>query len=278
MKRNRQGLSLFSVVVFALVCMAHAGVFYCAARFTPTVNTTEQEKIVKLEVVSLNESKPAEIIPTEQVIEQPVKIPDQKIKTESHPPKKSEKELTAPKQAPEKQLAAKSQEPIKTEQKPQLAQQQTIQTTQTDQPGKNAGYSATSLTQGEGNKTVTKAGIEKTGSGSESASPKNGRENNGGGADGGKTQKARWTYIDKSYPENLRRNNVTGRVTFGVLVGANGKAQRVSIMNSTNAKLNSQAIRSVRQGRYLPEIKNGQTIEKEISFSLSYELNGVSIN
>ena len=277
MKQNRQSLSLFSVAVFVSVCAVHAGVFYCAAQFTPTAVISAQEKTVKLEVVSLNESKPVQTIPIEPPVAQPVKIPDGQIKTDSHILPKSAKELTAPKQAQEKQLAAKSQEPIKAEQKPQVAQQQNIQTTQTEQPGKNTGYSATSLAQGDSYKTVTKAGTEKTGGGSDSTSPKKGNENNGG-VGGGKTQNARVISIDKSFPENLRRQDATGKVTFNVLVGVNGRAKQVSIINTTNSKFNTQANRSARGGRYQSAMENGQTVEKRITFSIDYKLDGVVVN
>ncbi len=267
MKLNRQGVSFFSVAVFFVVCIAHAGIFYCAAKFTPASVVPSQEKTVKLEVVSLNKTTPVEALASEQPS---VGISEQQEKTEPHP-HKTAKELTAPKQMPEKQMAAKSQEVIKSEQKPQVAQHQNIQTTQTDQPSNHTGFSSTSLAQGDGNKTVTKAGTEKIGGSFESTSPKKGNESNGGSGEG-KTQRAALISINKIYPEEARRAGITGKVTVAVLVGINGRAKNVTVVSSSDTKLTSSGKRSAELGRYRPAIKNGEKQEESITVIIDYKI------
>ena len=262
MKLNRQGFSFFSVAVFCVVCVAHAGIFYCAARLEPASIVSTQEKIVKLEVVSLNETKSPQT-PS-------VKQEDQPAKAEPHAPK-SAKELTAPKQAPEKQLTARPHETVKTEQKPQLAQQQNIQTTQTSQPTTHTALSATSQAQGDSNKTLTKGSGEKTGTGTDTTASKKGNESSGGSG-GGITQRAALISINKIYPEDARRAGITGKVTLAVLVGTNGRAKNVTVVNSSEIRLTASGKKSAELGRYRSAMRNGEKQEESITVIIDYKI------
>ena len=259
---------LFYTLVVIAVCVVHMAVFYCVARYAPAkFRVAPAEKINTMEMVQLSAGKPVPI-ETQKPSQTHPDLPDQPKKNELRQ-KNTPQELTAPKKAPEKQLAAKAHEDLKAPEQAKVAQTQPVQTTRTDKPAAQV-FSATSLAGGNANQTVGK-GKEATGTATESTAAKVGKE--GGGSGGGaKDRSAATISINKYYPEDARRQNVTGVVMVKVIVGINGRAKNTSIISSTDARLSAAGKKAAALARYRPAIKNGKPAEDTIAVKIIYDL------
>ncbi len=259
---------LFYTLVVLAVCVVHLAVFYCVARYAPALlSVVPAEKINTMEVVQLSANKSVPI-ETQKPQQAHPNVADQPKKNEPRQ-KNMLKELTAPKKAPEKQLAAKVHEALKDPKQVKVAQTQPLQTTQTDKPAAQA-FSATSLAVGNANQT-TGTGKKATGTATESTASRVGKEDGGSGG-GAKDRSASTISINKYYPEEAKRQNVTGVVMVKVTVSANGRAKNAIVISSTDARLTAAGKKAAALAKYRPAIKNGELAEDTIAVRIIYEL------
>ncbi len=261
--------SVYFPAVFFIVILIHAVILYCVSRLTHVTYHSKKEKLVNIQMVNLPDSKPVELIKPENDENHAMMPSEQSVNNEPITQKKNT-EFTAPRKAPEKKLGAKPHQAIEDNQKIQVAKFQNMQTTQSDSPA-GSNYSSTSLAHGNANQTLSKEKGNKSGNDAESTSPNQGKEINGGQG-GGKTQGAGLISINKVYPENLKRNNVMGVVSVEVLVDVSGRAKSVTVINSSDPRLNEPGKRSAQLARYRPAMENGQKIEKKYVYHIKYDL------
>ncbi len=75
------------------------------------------------------------------------------------------------------------------------------------------------------------------------------------------------------YPELARKAGIEGEVLINVLVGADGKVRRTSIIKSDNEILNNSAIKAVKDcGVFTPAIQNGQPIICWVAIPIKFKL------
>lgn len=74
------------------------------------------------------------------------------------------------------------------------------------------------------------------------------------------------------YDDASRKAKVEGTVVLYVVVGDNGGASDVSVFRPLNPALDANAIKAVRQWRFVPAMKNGQPIATAVLIEVNYEM------
>ena len=263
----------YSIAIFVIVCLLHVGLLYFVSYRMQTEYIQKHNTDTVMEVVSLpvkEEPVVVDLTQDDPPFESRVVPKKNEPKTQGEPKaSKPGREFVAPNKAPQKQLAAKADEVLQDKQTPQLARYQDMQTTKTDNPS-SGNFSSTSLSQGSGDKTVTKDG-EKSGTAVQSTSPRTGKETSGG--KGGKQNQAlKLISINKNYPESLQRKGITGTVRVQVVVGANGRVKSATVVSSEHPELKEYGRRSAFSARFQPMIKEGEKTEATTIIPIKFEI------
>ena len=97
----------------------------------------------------------------------------------------------------------------------------------------------------------------------------------GGGAyhvGGGVTKPKIISRVEPDYSEEGRRNKWQGVILLRVVIGADGKAQDISVVRSPGMGLDEKAMEALRQWRFEPGTKDGQPVPVEVLFEVSFRL------
>jgi TonB family protein len=74
------------------------------------------------------------------------------------------------------------------------------------------------------------------------------------------------------FPDNLRRQKVTGMVIVGLTVDKSGKAADVHIVQGLGNDLDKEAIHAVQQYRFTPAVYHGQPVASEIKVEVNFKI------
>ncbi len=75
------------------------------------------------------------------------------------------------------------------------------------------------------------------------------------------------------YPERAKRNNIQGTVVLRVVIGPNGHALSVDVIQSESSLLDNAAVDAAKKTTYTPGIQNGKPVKASISIPVRFELN-----
>ena len=74
------------------------------------------------------------------------------------------------------------------------------------------------------------------------------------------------------YTELARAHQIQGDVRLSVLVGADGNIKKVEVLNALPDGLTEEAIKSARQMRFKPALKNGEPVEMWVTMDVGFNL------
>jgi TonB family protein len=77
--------------------------------------------------------------------------------------------------------------------------------------------------------------------------------------------------VNPSYPAKHRKKNAQGKIVLLVTIATDGSVKEVSVL-SGDPSLTPAAVEAVRQWRYVPEFRNGSTLESQDTVTLDYDL------
>jgi protein TonB len=76
-----------------------------------------------------------------------------------------------------------------------------------------------------------------------------------------------------TYPSMAKKNNVEGRVVVNVLIGTNGKASKMEIVESEpEGVFDENAMKSLKNWKFRPGIKGGELVPTWVKIPLSFKL------
>jgi protein TonB len=76
-----------------------------------------------------------------------------------------------------------------------------------------------------------------------------------------------------TYPTAAKRSNVEGKVVIRVLIGTNGKAEKMEIAESEPEGIfDEAALKSLKYWQFRPGIKNGELVSTWVKIPLSFKL------
>jgi len=87
---------------------------------------------------------------------------------------------------------------------------------------------------------------------------------------GGALALRKWIKSNVKYPENARRNKITGRVYVGFVINKKGDVEDCKILRSIDADLDKEALRVVNS---MPSWKPGKQKGKSVKVSFSFPIN-----
>ena len=79
--------------------------------------------------------------------------------------------------------------------------------------------------------------------------------------------------VDPSYPFDLKRAGITGRVDLSCLVDELGRVQDARVENATHSSFSQPALEALQQWTFRPAIRNGQAIAMRVTVPMSFLLN-----
>ncbi|MGM0602870.1 MAG: energy transducer TonB, partial [Bacillota bacterium] len=80
-------------------------------------------------------------------------------------------------------------------------------------------------------------------------------------------------YSSPSYPENLRRRNIEGKVFLKLIVDKNGNTKNIEIHESSGYdSFDNAAVNAVSNWDFKPALLNGEEISVKIILPLKFEL------
>lgn len=74
------------------------------------------------------------------------------------------------------------------------------------------------------------------------------------------------------YPEDARKDGLEGKVMYSVLIGKDGRAQKVEIVKSDNVIFNQSVIDAVMKVRFKPALQNDKPVRVWYTQSVSFKL------
>jgi TonB family protein len=78
--------------------------------------------------------------------------------------------------------------------------------------------------------------------------------------------------VEPEFSEEARKNKWQGLVLLHVIIGTDGKAHDITVSRSLGMGLDEKAIEAVKQWRFEPGHKDGQPVNVEVSFEVSFRL------
>jgi TonB family protein len=78
--------------------------------------------------------------------------------------------------------------------------------------------------------------------------------------------------VEPEFSDEARKNKWQGMVLLHVIIGTDGKAHDISVSRSLGMGLDEKAVEAVRQWRFEPGHKDGQPVNVEVSFEVSFRL------
>lgn len=76
--------------------------------------------------------------------------------------------------------------------------------------------------------------------------------------------------VEPRYPDLLRRAGVEGRVVVRVLVGTDGRAERVEVLRSDHEGFDAATVEAVRRWRFAPAVQAGQPVRVWMTVPVRY--------
>ncbi len=80
------------------------------------------------------------------------------------------------------------------------------------------------------------------------------------------------SHREPQYDEDSRRRKIEGHVLLYVIIDQNGSASDLRVFRSLTPGLDAQAIKSVRQWRFTPAMKNGQPVAIAVTIDVNFRL------
>ncbi|HEX5131469.1 MAG TPA: energy transducer TonB [Candidatus Krumholzibacteria bacterium] len=78
--------------------------------------------------------------------------------------------------------------------------------------------------------------------------------------------------VEPDYPEYAKQNQIEGLVQLRVNVSAGGKVESARVMESTNPIFDEPALAAVRQWRFKPARKDGETVRSQVMVPVKFRL------
>lgn len=72
------------------------------------------------------------------------------------------------------------------------------------------------------------------------------------------------------YPEQLKREGVSGMVVVNVIIETDGTVAEVEVRKSTNSDFEAPALEAVKNWRFRPAKKDGQAIRTKVALPLKF--------
>ena len=77
---------------------------------------------------------------------------------------------------------------------------------------------------------------------------------------------------EPGYTEEARAAKIQGSVVLSVVVGADGRAQQVSVLRSLDPGLDQKAVETVGTWKFRPGMKDGQPVAVQAQIEVSFRL------
>ncbi len=74
------------------------------------------------------------------------------------------------------------------------------------------------------------------------------------------------------YPDMARRNGIEGIVTVGVLIGKDGRIEKIQVLDTDNEILNAAAMKAVQETTFTPAQQNGQPVRVWARVPIRFQL------
>lgn len=78
--------------------------------------------------------------------------------------------------------------------------------------------------------------------------------------------------VDPQYTEDARRDKISGPVTLSLVVGADGLAHDISVLQPLDPGLDVNAAEAVEQWRFAPGMLNGQAVAVRATIVVNFRL------
>ena len=78
--------------------------------------------------------------------------------------------------------------------------------------------------------------------------------------------------VSPTYPSDLRKQKVEGRVTLLCLVTAEGRVEDVRVENSSRPEFEKPAVEAMRKWRFRPGMKDGQAVSTYLRYPISFRI------
>ena len=72
------------------------------------------------------------------------------------------------------------------------------------------------------------------------------------------------------YPDQLKRDGVSGMVVVNVVIEADGSVADVEVRKSTNSEFDAPAVEAVKNWRFKPAKKDGTAIRSKVALPLKF--------
>jgi len=78
--------------------------------------------------------------------------------------------------------------------------------------------------------------------------------------------------VDPGYTEEARAAKISGSVRLGVVIGSDGKAHDITVLDTPDAGLGLKAIEAVQQWQFQPGTKDGRPVNVQASIEVNFKL------
>jgi len=78
--------------------------------------------------------------------------------------------------------------------------------------------------------------------------------------------------VSPKYPEEAKKEGVTGKVIVEALLGTDGRVMEAKVVNDADSRLAQAAVDAVKQWKFKPAEKNGKPVKVKTTVTLNFQL------
>lgn len=74
------------------------------------------------------------------------------------------------------------------------------------------------------------------------------------------------------YPDTCRKNDIEGKVLVAVLIGVDGKQEKLQVLESVDINLDHAAMRAIQESEFAPALQNGKPVKTWVRIPVQFSL------